>query len=79
MGDPEDHFCTYEIVLFTNGDDLGIVVCTGGLRYAEEDGGFLSVEATGNEFSDGTGGLLSATYVSIGDVNVFAGELKLTM
>ena len=79
VGGAEDHFCSFEIVVNTNGDGLGSVVATGSLRYLEEDGGFLTVEAAEDEFSGSTGGVLAATYVSIGDVNVFYGELNLAM
>jgi hypothetical protein len=79
VGTLEDHFCTYEIVVYTNGDELGSAVATGSLKFVEEDGGVLTVQAAEDEFSASTGGILTATYVSIGDVNIFAGELNLAM
>jgi hypothetical protein len=78
VGEPEDHFCTFEIVV-SYGDKVGSVVATGSLNYSMFSGGVLTVEAAEDEFSGSTGGVLAVTYVTIGDVNVFAGQLTLTM
>lgn len=77
VGD-RDHFCTYEILLVTDGG-FGTVIATGSLEFNRNEGGFLIVEATGDDFSTNDGGILSITYKQMGGINyVITGELSLS-
>ena len=62
----KDQFCTYEILIFTDGMSsqsyrsaisssdagFGTSIVTGSLSFAENDGGFLLVEATEDDFAE---------------------------
>jgi hypothetical protein len=80
----KDHFCTYEVVVYTdptdgdgNTEGFGTVVATGSLGFAEEDGGFLMIESTQDDFSDSSGGVLKVTYLSVEDPIAIEGTLML--
>jgi hypothetical protein len=76
VGTNNDHFCTYEVLLLTNGG-VGTVIASGSLTYRIADGGHLIVEATGDDFSRNDGGILSLKYASTGSTNIITGELYL--
>ena len=80
-----DQFCTYEILIFTDdvpgyaGDaGFGTSIVTGSLSFAENDGGFLLVEATEDDFDGHYGGTLMVTFLSVSEPFVFQGELDLS-
>eukprot|EP00980_Cylindrotheca_fusiformis_P002481 scaffold584_cov132-Cylindrotheca_fusiformis.AAC.34 len=75
----KEHFCTYHM-LFGDGSesDAGLVVAAGSLTFAEEDGGFLIVEATAYDLSGYDGGVFTLKFKTIsGGQPVFAGSLDL--
>jgi hypothetical protein len=79
VGNSDDHFCTFEMLFATQGNQgFGTVIATGGLTFGEDDGGYLIVEAAGDDFEGYNGGLLTVEYVSTGRNKVITGELALS-
>eukprot|EP00339_Tiarina_fusa_P029520 CAMPEP_0117003956 /NCGR_PEP_ID=MMETSP0472-20121206/5103_1 /TAXON_ID=693140 ORGANISM="Tiarina fusus, Strain LIS" /NCGR_SAMPLE_ID=MMETSP0472 /ASSEMBLY_ACC=CAM_ASM_000603 /LENGTH=208 /DNA_ID=CAMNT_0004704777 /DNA_START=100 /DNA_END=726 /DNA_ORIENTATION=+ len=78
--DGEDHFCTYEILIKSDGaESFGVVIASGSLTYEVDDGGFLIVEALGEDFEEkDQGGILTLMYKATGNQNVIVGELQLS-
>lgn len=82
--DQKDHFCTFELVLLTdptdgdgNTEGVGSIVASGSVGFAEEDGGFLMIEATQDDFKDNAGGVLKVTYLSVEETIAIEGSLIL--
>ena len=88
----KDQFCTYEILIFTDGMSsqsyrsaistsdagFGTSIVTGSLSFAENDGGFLLVEATEDDFDRKVGGTMMVTFLSVSQPFVFKAELALS-
>jgi len=70
-----EHFCSYHL-LFGDGTNAGLVIASGTLSFADNDGGFLIVEATAFNLDGYEGGIFTLRYDSI-DKLIFTGEIDL--
>lgn len=79
VGSNKDHFCTLEIlVVDESGESFGSVIASGVIKYEEGEGGYLMIEAAGDEYQEYNGGVVSLTFQSIGDVITLVCELALS-
>jgi hypothetical protein len=79
VGNSDDHFCTYEMLFVTPGNQgFGTVIASGSLIFDEDDGGALIVQAAGDDFEGYNGGLCTVEFVSTGRNQVITGELALS-
>jgi len=74
-----DQLCTYELLVASSGaESFGSVVTSGSLTYKAGGGGYLIVEAAGDDFAQYGGGILTLQYQTIGAKTIVMLELTLS-
>eukprot|EP00934_Nitzschia_sp_Nitz4_P001285 Nitzschia sp. Nitz4//scaffold34_size148208//134790//135501//NITZ4_002996-RA/size148208-augustus-gene-0.65-mRNA-1//1//CDS//3329548843//1285//frame0 len=69
----DNHFCTLEILKATSGETgtnsttFGSLIASGVLEYAVDGSGRLLVEAAGDGYGDYTSGVVTVSYLSVGE------------
>lgn len=62
--------CNYEIFILTNENSIGTIVATGTVSMELGTTNLLIIEATGDDFVEYKGGMITITYTAIGDQTV---------